>query len=199
MKTFLKTTILGGVLFLLPVAVILILLGHALGLATKAATPISHYLGLDRFGEWSGIGAVTLIAVVVLVFVSFMAGILARTERGRRASRWFENSVFGNLPQYQLFKNMGEGLAQVEGASGAKPVLVSIDDGWQIGYLLEPLEQGWVVVFLPQAPTPMSGNVMYFPSDRIRPLDITMVQAMAVVKRIGVGSSQLLRGADLKP
>ena len=30
--------------------------------------------------------------------------------------------------------------------------------GWQIGYLLEPLANGWVTVFLPQAPTPMSGN-----------------------------------------
>jgi hypothetical protein len=33
---------------------------------------------------------------------------------------------------------------------------VSIEDGWQIGYLLEQLENDWVAVFLPQAPTPMS-------------------------------------------
>jgi hypothetical protein len=28
-----------------------------------------------------------------------------------------------------------------------------IEDGWQIGDLLEMLENGWVAVFLPQAPT----------------------------------------------
>jgi uncharacterized membrane protein len=77
-------------------------------------------------------------------------------------------------------------------------VLVSIEDGWQIGYLLEPLGNDWVAVFLPQAPTPMSGNVVYFPSDRVRPLEITMVQAMSVVKRIGVGSDDILRGVDLR-
>ena len=72
------------------------------------------------------------------------------------------------------------------------------DAGWQIGYLLEPLENGWVAAFVPQAPTPMSGNVMYMPSDRVRPLDITMVQAMSIVKAIGVGSGAALRGVDLK-
>jgi len=96
-------------------------------------------------------------------------------------------------------KSMAEGLAQVESASGVKPALVSIEGGWQIGYLLEPLESGWLAVFIPQAPTPMSGNVMYFPTDRVRPLNITMVQAMAIVKRIGVGSGEALRGVNLRP
>ena len=45
----------------------------------------------------------------------------------------------------------------------------------------------------------MSGNVMYFSADRVRPLGITMVQAMALVKRIGVGFGEALRGADLRP
>ena len=43
----------------------------------------------------------------------------------------------------------------------------------------------------------MSGNVMYLEADRVRPLGITMVQAMGIVKRIGVGSGQALRGVDL--
>jgi uncharacterized membrane protein len=54
-----------------------------------------------------------------------------------------------------------------------------------------------VSVFLPQAPTPMSGNVMYLPAERIRPLGITMVEAMTIIKRIGVGSGTTLRGVDL--
>ena len=93
---------------------------------------------------------------------------------------------------------MAEGLAHIESASGLKPALVSVEDGWQIGYLLEKLENDWVAVFLPQAPTPMSGNIMYLPISRVRPLGITMIQAMSTVKAIGVGSSAALRGIDLK-
>jgi uncharacterized membrane protein len=197
MKTFLKTTIVGGVLFLLPVAMVLLILGYAMRLAAKVAQPISDKLRLDQLGDLSGIGAVTVLAVLVLIVVSFAAGIVARTDLGGRISRWFENSLLGGLPQYQLLKSMAEGLAHVESTS-LTPALVSIEDGWQLGYLLETLENGWVAVFLPQAPTPMSGNVMYFPAERVRPLGITMIQAMTLVKRLGVGSTEALRGADLR-
>ena len=78
-----------------------------------------------------------------------------------------------------------------------KPVLVNIEEGWQIGYLLESLQTGWVVVFVPQAPTPMSGNVMYLPEGRVRPLSVSMVEAMSLVKHMGIGSSKALATADL--
>jgi uncharacterized membrane protein len=92
---------------------------------------------------------------------------------------------------------MAEGFTNIESASGLRPALVCIEDGWQIGYLLEQLENDWVAVFLPQAPTPMSGNIMYFPANRVRPLGLTMIQAMSLVKAIGVGSGAALKGVNL--
>ena len=112
--------------------------------------------------------------------------------------RWSENSILGGLPQYQLVKSMAEGLAQVENVDSVKPALVSIEGGWQIAYLLETLGNGWVAVFVPQAPTPMSGNVMYLPTDRVRPLAITLAQAMTVIKRMGIGSADALLGVKLE-
>jgi len=191
---FFKATIAGGLLFLLPVVLIVIVLGHAMQLARKVAKPISEFLPVDAV---VGVRGVTILAVLVLVFISLVAGLVARTNAGRRIMRWSENSLLGSFPQYQLMKGMAEGLAQVESAESVHPALVSIEGGWQIGYRLEPLENGWVTVFLPQAPTPMSGNVMYLPADRVRPLGITMVQAMAIVKHIGVGSAKALHGTDL--
>jgi uncharacterized membrane protein len=191
---FLKTTLVGGLLFLLPVVLIVIVLRHAMELAVKVVKPISDYLPMEAV---VGVRGETALAVLVLVFFSLVAGLIARTNAGRRVMRWSENSLLGGLPQYQLVKSMAEGLAQVENAESVHPALVSIEGGWQIGYLLEPLENGWVTVFMPQAPTPMSGNVMYLPADRVRPLGITMVQAMAIVKHIGVGSAKALHGTDL--
>jgi uncharacterized membrane protein len=196
-KEFLKTTIVGGVLFLLPLGLVLFILGYALRLATGVAQPISKALHLDQLGEVAGMGITTVVGVLLLVLVSFAAGIGARTSVGGRISGWFEDSLLRALPQYQMLKSMAEGLAQIEGDTGIRPALISIEDGWQIGYILEVLENGWLAVFLPQAPTPMSGNVMYLEADRVRPLGITMVQAMGIVKRIGVGSGQALRGVDL--
>ena len=43
----------------------------------------------------------------------------------------------------------------------------------------------------------MSGNVMYLPANPTRPLDVTMIQAVEIVRHIGVGSAKALQGTDL--
>jgi uncharacterized membrane protein len=194
MKRFLKATIVGGVLFLLPVVLVLMILAKALGFASKLAQPM-----VDKFDlpPLVGIGAVTGVGILLLVAVSFLAGMLARTRLGRRFSAWIEESFLAALPQYRVFKSVGEGLAQIESASNLQPALVSLEDAWQLGYVFGALENDWLAVFLPQAPTPMSGTVMYLPPARVRRLDITMMQAIAIVKRLGSGSVEALRGVDL--
>ena len=195
MTELLKATMAGGLLFLLPVALIAIVLKQGMQLVGKIVRPIANYLPVEAV---VGVRGETVLAALVLILVSLVAGLVARTNVGRRIMRWFENSLLGGLPQYQMVKSMAEGLAHVESAEGVDPALVSMEGGWQIGYLLEPLDNGWVTVFLPQAPTPMSGNVMYLPADRVRPLGITIGQAMALVKHIGVGSAEALGGTDLR-
>jgi uncharacterized membrane protein len=189
-----KATIAGGLLFLLPLMLVVLLLSHALRFAAIAVRQISEFLTLDKvFGP----AAEEILAVLMLVLISVAAGLIARTRFDRNVMRWTENSFLGGLPQYRLVKTVAEGFAQIENAENLKPILVSIEEGRQIGYLLESLQIGWVAVFVPQAPTPMSGNLMYLPEGRVRPLAISMVEAMSLVKHMGIGSSKALAAADL--
>jgi uncharacterized membrane protein len=196
LKKFLKTTIVGGLLFLVPVILLIVILGHAMRIVGKFAGPIAAAFPAN---EIAGVAIATVVAALILLLAAFVAGLVARTGTGRSVMRWFEESLLGGLPQYRMMKTMAEGLAQVEDASGIKPALVSIEGGWQIGYVLEEMQTGWTAVFLPQAPTPMSGNVMYMPSERVRPLDMPIGEAMLLVKRLGVGSARALAQADLTP
>ena len=84
MKEFLKTTIIGGASFLLPMALVLFILSYALRLVKRIAEPISHSLRLDQLGAAAGVGAATVLSAVVLVLIAFAAGIVARTAVGRR-------------------------------------------------------------------------------------------------------------------
>ena len=143
----LRATIVGGLVFLLPLVLVAILLGQAIRLAGRVMQPVTASLDVDK-----------LVGPVGVLVVALAAGLVARTALG--------------------------------------PVLVSIEDGWQIGYLIEEMDSGWVAVFLPQAPAPLSGNVMYMPIERTRPLGITMAQAMIIVKNPGTGSATALRGGD---
>src|SRR5262245_15571781 len=191
---FLKATLAGGLLFLLPLVLVALLLGHAMKFAGKVAKPVTEVLALDKVIGPAGEEG---LALLTLILISVGAGLIARTGVGRKLMRWAETSFLGGLPQYRLVKSVAEGFAQIENAEHLKPALVNIEEGWQIGYLLETLQNGWVAVFLPQAPTPMSGNVMYLPAERVRPLAITMVEAMSIVKHMGIGSSKALRTTDL--
>ena len=110
---FLKATLAGGVLFLLPVVLVLIVLHRAMSYALGAAKPISHLLPVERVIGAYGENA---LAIFMLILVSLLAGLVARTREGRRIMRWSERSLLGGLPQYQLVKTMAEGLAHVENA-----------------------------------------------------------------------------------
>jgi uncharacterized membrane protein len=189
-----KATIVGGLLFLLPLILVVLLLGHAMKLAAKVAHPLSQAIGLEAA---LGPAAEDAFAAVVLLVIAIVAGVIAGTALGKTLLRWAENSFLGGLPQYRMMKTMAEGFTQIETADGATPALINVEDGWQLGYRLEQLQNGWVAVFIPQSPTPMSGNIMYLPGNRVRTLDIPMMEAMGVVKAMGAGSAKALRQANL--
>ena len=194
LKSFLKSTLVGGVMFLVPVVLIAIVLKHALQLAGQIAQPLAEMLPIRQVG---GVAVATIIAVAMLLLIAFLAGLLSRTGPGRRVTHWFEESILGGMPQYRMVKSLAEGLTQIESGEGMQPVLMRGDEGWMLGYQIEELPNGWRVVFLPASPTPMSGNVIYVEGSRVRPLDMTMREAMVLVKRLGIGSTAALNGVKL--
>jgi uncharacterized membrane protein len=193
-KEFLKATLVGGLLFLVPVVLLLVVLSKALQFAGQVAQPIARMLPVSHMG---GVAVVTLIAVAILLLIALLAGLAARTGPGRRVTHWFEESILGGMPQYRMVKSMAEGLTQIESSEGLQPVLMRGDEGWMLGYQVEVLAHDWRVIFLPASPTPMSGNFLYVEGARVKPLDLTMREAMVLVKRLGIGSADSLRGVTL--
>ena len=96
-------------MFLLPIVLVSIILGYALHLAGKVAQPIAKLLPDAVVGMEGN----TILATLMLVLFSFLAGLLARTTAGARLLRRFEESILGNLPHYQLMKSMAEELAKL--------------------------------------------------------------------------------------
>jgi uncharacterized membrane protein len=196
LKDFLKVTIVGGLLFLVPVVLLGLVLRRALEFAGKAAKPVAALFPVHQV---AGFAVGTIVAALMLLLVAFLAGLGARTKTGRKLTHWVEESFLGNLPQYRVMTSMAEGLTKIEQGEGLTPVMVSIDDAWQLGYALEELGGGWTAVFIPQSPTPLSGNVLYVSSSRIRTLDIGIHEAMKLVKHMGMGSAAALKGVDFSP
>src|SRR5262245_3704858 len=95
--SLLKANIVGGLLFLLPLILVVLLLGHAMKLAAKVAAPLVQFLKLDAVIGAAGEDAV---AGLMLLVIAIIAGVIASTALGKRLMRWTENSFLGRLPQY---------------------------------------------------------------------------------------------------
>ncbi len=179
----------GGILFLLPVIVVVIILGKALAIAGKIVGPLAAHLPFESF---IGLDTPLLMAMVLLVLFCFLTGVFARTALAQKAVGWLETSVLSNVPGYEFVKSLSGSLLGYEKQTAYPVVLARIEDCWQLAFLVERIEGGHVAVFVPGAPSPQSGSVYFMTEDRIRLLDIPSTAVMKCLKRYGLGSNALL-------
>jgi len=121
-----------------------------------------------------------------------VAGIFARVAVARKITAWLETTLLSNLPGYEFLKRIGQSALGVESEGSHKVVLVGKGDSWQLGFLIERLEGGYLAVFIPGAPNPHSGSIQFLKEDRVRPIEVPEQSALKILKRLGAGASTLL-------
>ncbi len=187
---FLKTTIFGGIVFLVPVIILFYFIGKAFEIMKKLADPLAP---LIPFGAIAGILTVNLLALALIVLVCFLAGLAAKSATAARLVRQLETSVLSHIPFYAVIKGMTASIPGAEEFEGMKTVIARLDDYSQVAFEIERLESGDVVVFLPGAPDPWSGAVCIFSEDRVQPVNVAMMAASQSIRRFGKGSEKLLQ------
>lgn len=193
--SFVKSTIVGGFLFLVPVGIVLVVLGRLFAHAQGAAV-IIH----DRaFPSTESALLASVIAVLILIFVAFMAGAFLRTQLGQRLFRALEDRILMRVPMYtlarQMIGDMTGGTALLSGAAQTEVVLVQLDDMQVLGFMIERGDQGKAVIYLPGAPSALSGSVAIVAQDRILPTNLLPSDVMASMRRLGSGLTKLEREA----
>jgi len=186
---FFRTTLAGGLLFLVPVIVIAIILNKAHQAAEVVMQPLA---GLITKETIAGMDVAKLLAILLLVFLCFFAGIFARTSLARKMIKGIENVVLSNLPGYSFLKGIGESVAGVETDKQYEPVLVSIEEAWQLGFLIERIEGGQATIYVPGSPSPWSGSVYFMTEDRFKILDIPPASLLNCLTKFGVGADKML-------
>jgi uncharacterized membrane protein len=193
---FIQDTLVGGALFLLPGALLLWLAEKVLPLARQLMKPVENLLPGHLVAQFA-LG--TLLAVLALLLVAFIAGMLARTAPGQRLIRWIEESIVGSLPQYRMAKSVleGRGGGDGDGVPDVQPVLVPAGEGWRIGMKFDSIEGGWASVFLPNSPKARTGSIVLLPESSLRPLDLPIGETTLLLSRLGGGAGAALRGVKL--
>lgn len=178
----------GGVLFLLPLVVVVIIVGKALAIAGKIVTPLAAHL---PFESAIGLDTPKILAIVLVVLFCFLAGVLAGSALAQKVIRWLETTVLSNVPGYEFFKGLNRSLLGDEKTQAYPVVLARIEDAWQIARLIERMEGGHIAVFIPGVPSPQSGSLYFMTEDRIKLTDVPSTSVMKCLKRYGLGSNGL--------
>jgi len=187
---FLRTTVVGGLFFLIPLVVLLLILAEAYRAMKVVAQPLSAWLQVDTV---AGIALANLLAIALVVLLCFLAGLLARSAFMRRLGNRFERRVQRGIPLYAVVKSMVESVLPLHREEGLQPVLVQFDDCCQLGLEVERRAEGQVAVYLPGSPNPWSGSLLLTTPERVTPLPVTMLATMRTMQQLGKGANDLLR------
>ncbi len=183
---FSKTTLIGGVLIVLPIYVSLLLLAKAAKGLLALLSPITAAIPASvAFRE--------ILAILVLAAVCFVAGAIARTRLGLRAKKAFERAVLERLPGYALLRGLAARFTgQADGLTFA-PALVEIEEALVPALIIEELEDGSYTVLVPSVPTPMAGALYILPRERVHRVDVPLTTALKVFSKWGTGAGEFVR------
>jgi uncharacterized membrane protein len=185
---FIKTTLKGGLLFLVPVAFLVLILGKAFGMILKVAKPLGDWLPVESLG---GIAIANLIAIFVLLAICFAAGLVANLLVVRSAVDRFETAFLSDIPGYTFARGMVNSFVDAENAADDLiPVVAQFDDNAQLAFEIERTQGGNVVLYLPGAPNPWSGSVIYMPETRVERLNMKTHEAIKMIRVLGKGSAR---------
>ncbi len=190
-KSFLKTTLLGGVIVLLPLA---ILLYFAIWMV-RAITDVIHPLTDLLTSTWDIPEYIASIIIIVTILLAlFFMGAIVKTTFGANIWKVLENKIMRLLPGYSMIK---ETIVQVFATdrppfSSVALVQVSGDDGLETGFVTDEHSDGSYTVFVPTGPNPMSGNIYHLKQDQVHIVDVPFEVAWKSVISCGADSKQLL-------
>jgi uncharacterized membrane protein len=187
---FIKTMIIGGIIFFIPLVILLIVIQKASQITSVLVGPIIKLLDITNI---FGIGAEILISIIIMLFLLYLGGLIARTTKAKTAIAKLESSLLSKIPGYDILKKTGESFAGFESENSLLTVLARIEDAWQLAFLIEEIEGEQYAVYIPGAPNPMSGSVYFLEKNRIKKTTISMKDAMKCLRGLGSGSNVLVK------
>jgi len=188
---FIKTTALGGLLVIVPIAIVLFVLGQLLSGLFVVAGDLMAWLQIDVDAALVIFG----IALLALIGLCFLTGLIVRTRLGKSLKHWFNRHVARRIPMYNAFANLTRRFAGVDSTQFA-PVEVDLygSGAHVMGFHVEDLPDNRCTIFVPTAPVATVGNLYVVTSDRVTRIDASMADTLSVITQWGVDASNLFGG-----
>ncbi|MCR9291161.1 MAG: DUF502 domain-containing protein [bacterium] len=190
---FLKTTAIGGLLFLLPVIVVGVLIGQLVPIVMTIKDFLADVLP-GSFKTPQGVAFLVLLSIAIILSLCFVCGLLARRSLGRNLNSMFEKKLMMLFPRYAIIKEqMADSIGGEKTINQMRPVVVRWDEHLRLGFETERDEQAAIAaVYMPGSPDPWTGHYVMIETSRIQPLPVDFGQLVSTFEQLGRGSTKLL-------
>jgi len=195
-KSFVRTTLLGGLVVVLPATIVAVVFRWLFYKVTDWIQPLTD--ALTRRAALPEIVA-DLIVVAVLLAACFLIGLAVRTTVGRLLFERLEARVLRAAPGYNLVKEtVNQFLGRKQTPFSAVALARIFDNDTRVtAFVTDEQDAGALVtVFVPTGPNPTSGQIFHLPRGQVTRLaGVGVEQAMRSIISCGAGSASLLAAA----
>ena len=189
-----KTTVLGGVFFLLPFAVLMFLIGQVAAMIVPVAAQIQPYI--PEHLNVGNASLATVLAIALVLALCYLAGLAARRSFASRFSGKIEKYLLMLFPRYAIIKDqMASNIGGDASRPQLAPVVVSLGEVSRLAFEVERSADGVVTVYLPGSPDPWQGHVAHVAAGSVKRLAADFGQVVAVCETLGRGAARVAAAA----
>jgi uncharacterized membrane protein len=192
LKEFLKTSLLGGVVVILPVAILVSVTIWVFNLITGWISPLTRLLIKDL---QLNVFIAESLSIILILATCFFVGMLVRTRLGDLLYRVLETRILKLAPGYSMIK---ETVLQLFGNRKDSPfssvalAQIFCNSTMVTCFITDTHDDGSFTVFVPTGPNPTSGLIYHLEGKYVQPVDVPVQDAMRSVISCGAGSRNLL-------
>ncbi len=168
----------------------LILLAYSLKLVWpvvgKLSNPIARLL---PFRNVVGEIADSVIGILIILLITLLIGWLVQKTVLKNWTKQIDKMLTKIFPNYSFYKNFISE-SPVDERDGWQSVIVKDDDEYKLGFIVDE-KNGICTVYVPSAPNPYQGEIIFKKRESLQPSNISFTQAVAGMRRYGKGMEHI--------
>ncbi len=189
LSNFFRTTLIGGLLAVLPLALIVIFFRWIIGIITNFLRPVVELIEVSN-----DLQKVILyfLAIIALLALFFFIGLIIKTRIGRFINEVLEQKYLMRIPGYKIARDTVLNFSGKNRSFFKEVVLVDVFNSGTLmtGFITD--EHGaFYTIFVPTGPNPTSGNIYHINKDRVTLTSASIDMGMKSIIACGAGSTDI--------
>ena len=182
-----RARLISGVLILIPLGVTVFVLRLVFSMLSSTAMPV-----IIPFVHYLPPYALSIVSAAMMLFFIYLTGVVGKNLVGRLLGVVKRLPIIGNM--YAAVEQVVETIANTSSANYKAVVMVSFPHaqshalGFMTGAILDPDGRKLYRVFLPTAPNPTSGFLLFLPESEVVFTDISVDDGIKLIVSGGMVS-----------